>query len=247
MHITLSTETLKGYGLHRIFKFAKEIGFDGISLAMENGEFDTLDNDYIKAVSDEIGLPVLSIQTPAKTSKTKIQDAVEMAKKLGTRIIVIQPPKIFDRSIVKWLKTEIPKIRQKENISIALENAAGKTMLGFIPEHSMASISDLKKFKHVSLDTSRAGDKKPSLLDLYETLQPYMVHIHLSNIYHDKGYAPPETGTLPLESLFERLKKNEYKGVITLKVKPKNYHVGNTEKMKHSLKESLDYCRKYLG
>lgn len=247
MFLALSTETLHGYGLHRIFKIAKEAGFDGIGLAMMDDEFDTLDTDYIKEISDMTGISVLSIQTPAKTTKTKIEMAVDMAKKLGTRIIVIQPPKIFDRSISKWLKNEIPKIRQKENISIALENASSKTMLGFIPEHAMGSVSDLKKFKHVSLDTSRASDKKTDLLELYATLQPYLVHIHLSNVYHGKGYAPPETGTLPLENLFERLKKDEFKGVIALKVKPKNMHVGNTEKMLHALKESLEFCRKYLG
>src|SRR3990167_2907831 len=198
MQLALSTESLKGYGLHRIFRFAKEAGFDGVGLAMVNGDFDSLDINYVKEISAQESTPVLSIQTPAKTSKTKIEEAVEMAKMLGTRIIVIQTPKIFDRNIAKWLKTEIPKIRQKENISIALENASTKTMMGFIPEHAMASVSDLKKFKHVSLDTSRAGEKKDDLLDLYETLKPYMVHVHLSNIYKGKGYAAPENGTLPL-------------------------------------------------
>jgi len=247
MQLALSTESLKGYGLHRIFRFAKEAGFDGVGLAMVNGDFDSLDTDYIKEISEKEGMPVLSIQTPAKTSKAKIEEAIIMAKTLGTRIIVIQPPKIFDRTISKWLKNEIPKIRQKENISIALENASTKTMLGFIPEHAMASISDLKRFKHVSLDTSRAGEKKADLLELYETLKPYMVHVHLSNIYKGKGYAPPETGSLPLEKFLETLKADDFKGIIALKVKPSNFHAGHKEKVEQSLKESLDYCKKYLG
>jgi sugar phosphate isomerase/epimerase len=245
MQLALSTESLKGYGIQRIFRFAKEAGFDGIGLAMINGEYDTLDTDYIKEVADKEGVPVLSIQTPAKTSKAKITEAVKMAKVLGTRIIVIQPPKIFDQKMAKWLKTEIPKIRQKENISIALENAATKTMLGFIPEHAMSSTSDLKKFKHVSLDTSRAAEKKTDLLKLYETLKPYMVHVHLSNTDKGKGYAAPEVGSLPLEGFLTKLKSEDFKGVISVKVKPKNYHAGDEKKMLQDLKNSVEFCKKF--
>ena len=69
MFLTLSTETLKGYGLNRIFQFAKEAGFDGIDLAMDTSEYDTLNADYIKQLIEATGLPIVSIQTPKKTSQ----------------------------------------------------------------------------------------------------------------------------------------------------------------------------------
>lgn len=247
MIITLSTESLKGYGLARIFEFAKEAGFDGIDLAMDPADFDTMDSEYIKRVSEATGMPVIAIQTPKQTSEGKIEDAVRMARELNTKIIVIQPPKLFDVKLAKWLKTTIPKIRQKENISIALENAPSKTMLGFIPEHSMNSIGELKKFKHACLDTSRVAEKKEDLIRVYTSLKNYLVHIHLSNVYRGKAYAAPETGTLPLESFLSKLKQDEFRGAISLRVKPSNFHVGNREKMIESLQSSLRYCRKYLG
>ncbi|MBT5016371.1 sugar phosphate isomerase/epimerase [Candidatus Peregrinibacteria bacterium] len=246
MLITLSTESLKGYGLNRVFRFAKEAGFDGIDLAMENGHYDSLDVDYIKELSNALSLPIVAIQTPKATSKTKVEEAIRMAKKLGTRIIVIQPPKLLDVKLAKWLRSEIPKIRQKENISIALENASSKTMFGFIPEYAMASVGELKKFKHACLDTSRAAEKKEDVIRIYSALKKYLVHIHLSNIYRNKPYAPPETGSLPLESLLSKLKADKFKGAISIRVKPKNYHVGNEDKMMESLKSSLKFCRKYL-
>ncbi len=247
MQLVLSTESLKGYGINRIFRFAKEAGFDGIDLAMENGDYDTLDADYIKELSNATNMPVVSIQTPKTTSKTKIEEAVRMAKKLGTRVVVIQPPKLLDVKLAKWLKTQIPKIRQKENISIALENASSKTMLGFIPEHSMANISDLKKFKHVCLDVSRIAEKKEDIIRVYSSLKKYLVHIHLSNVYRGKAYAPPETGVLPIESFLTKLKRDKFKGAICIRVKPKNFHVGNDDKMLEGLKSSLKFCKKYLG
>lgn len=214
---------------------------------MENGGYDTLDGEYIKELSNATNMPVVSIQTPKSTSRTKVEEAVRMAKLLDTRIVVIQPPKLLDRKLAKWLKTQIPKIRQKENISIALENASSKTMLGFIPEYSMSSINDLKSFKHVCLDTSRVAEKKEDIIRVYGSLKKYLVHIHLSNVYRGKGYAPPETGTLPLESFLTKLKKDKFKGAISLRVKPKNFHTGNEDKMIESLKSSVKFCKKYLG
>ena len=246
MQIVLSTESLKGYGLNRVFRFAKEAGFDGIDLAMENGNYDTLDDNYIKELSDALTLPVVAVQTPKATSKTKIQEAIRMAKKLGSRIVVIQPPKLLDRKLVTWLKKEIPKMRQKENISIALENAPSKTMFGFLPEHAMNSMTDLKAFKHVCLDTSRTAEKKEDLIKIYSSLKKYLVHEHLSNVYKNKPYAPPETGSLPIESFLSKLKGDKFKGAISIRVKPKHFHPGNEDKMMDDLKSSLKFCRKYL-
>lgn len=247
MRIALSTESLKGYGLNRIFGFAKEAGFDGIDLGMDPEEHDTLDADYIKELSTESSMPVVAIQTPKVTSKNNIESSIEMAKKLGANIIVIQPPHIFDVKLTKWLKTEIPRIRQRESISIALENAPSGTMLGFIPEHAMNSINELKNFKHACLDTSRVAQKKEDLIRVYTALKKYLVHVHLSNVYRGRPYAPPELGVLPLESFLSKLKQDEFKGIISLKVKPQNLHVGHQEKLLQSLKDSLNYCRKFLG
>lgn len=247
MLLALSTESLKGYGLARIFQFAKDAGYNGIDLAMDPADFDTCDADYVAKVSAEVGLPVLVLQSAKKTSEGGIEDAVSMAKKLGVKIVVIQPPKIFDLKLTKWVKNVIPKIRQKESISIALENAASSTMLGFIPESAMASINELKKFKHVSLDTSRVAEKKEDLIRVYKALQKFLVHIHLSNVYRGKPYAAPEVGVLPLESFLAKLKQDDFQGVISLRVKPQNFHVGHTEKMMESLSDSLKYCLKYLN
>ncbi|KKR07775.1 MAG: hypothetical protein UT36_C0012G0018 [Candidatus Peregrinibacteria bacterium GW2011_GWF2_39_17] len=246
MLIALSTDSLKGYGLNRIFGFAKETGFDGLDLAMDPEEYDSMDTDYIKELSDETGLPIVAIQAPKNTSKGKIEDAVRMAKKLNTRVIVIQPPKILDLKLARWLKSEIPKIRQKEEISIALENAPSKTMLGFIPEFSMNSLNELKKFKHACLDTSRVAQKKEDLIRVYTILKKFLVHVHLSNVYHNKPYALPETGILPIESFLSKLKQDDFQGAISLKIKPKNLNIENQEKLLQTLKSSLFYCRKYL-
>ena len=45
--LLLSTSSLAGYGLHRIFEFAKKSEYDGIDLCIDFSEFDTFNAEYL--------------------------------------------------------------------------------------------------------------------------------------------------------------------------------------------------------
>ena len=244
--LAICSDSLKGYGLNRIFQLAKETGYDGLDLNIDPKNFDTLDTGYVKELVDKYQLPVLSISTPITSSAKKIQSAVDMAKIMGCKVIIIQPPKIFDFQYSSWLKNEIPKIRQRENISIALENAPSETFLGIIPEHSMNNVVDLKKFKHVCIDTTRVGAKKEDLIRIYKTLKPFLVHVHLSNIKSGTPYSPPESGILPVESFLTKLKQDGFPGTISMKINPKFMHLGNDKEVKEMLGKLKDFYTTYF-
>jgi sugar phosphate isomerase/epimerase len=240
--LALSTDSLKGYGLNRIFGIVKAAKYDSIDLAIDPKNYDTQNAEYVRSLIDQTGVPVSAIQTPTVSTPRKILETVNMAKLLGTRIIVIQPPKIFDFKYIQWLKNEIPKIRQKENISIALENAPSQTFLGIIPEHAMGNILDLKKFKHACIDTSRIAQKKDDLIRVYKALQKYLVHVHLSNVKAGKSYSPPDKGILPIESLLTKMKQDGFPGTVSIKVNAKFIDAGSDEKvMKHLSEMKLFY------
>lgn len=243
----LSTDSLKGYGLNRIFSFAKRSGFDGIDLVVDPGYFDTFNTVYLKKLTEKFGLPIVSIQAPEKTSKHAILKTVQIAKDLDVGIVVIQPPKIFQFTLAAWIRMEIPRIRKRESISIALQNASGKTLLGFIPEYGMNNLNELKRFKHASLDLSRLYQKKIDIMRAYNRLKTYLVHIHVSNVKHGKGHQLPNDGVLPLESFLTKLKQDKFPGVISLKVHPKFLEVGNDKKVKGNLTEALEYLQSYFG
>jgi sugar phosphate isomerase/epimerase len=245
--LSICTDSFKGYGLNRIFSFIKEAGYDGVDLNIDPKNFDTQDAEYIKSLIDKYNLPVLAISTPITGSAKKIQTAIDMAKVIGTKIIVIQPPKIFDFQYASWLKNEIPKLRQKENISIALENAPSETFLGIIPEHSMNNVIDLKKFKHVCLDTTRVATKKEDLIRIYKTLKPYMVHVHLSNVKNGTPYSLPQTGILPIESFLTKLKQDGFGGTISFKVNPKFLNLGDENKLIKHLEELKEFYTTYFS
>jgi sugar phosphate isomerase/epimerase len=240
--LVLSSDSLRGYGLNRIFNFVKQAGYSGVDLAIDFKNFDTQNTEYVKLLSDQYQIPVVAIQVPQISSAKKIQDVVKMAKLLGCRIVVIQPPKIFDFKYIQWLKNEIPKIRQKENISIALENAPSETFLGIIPEHAMGNINEMKKFKHACIDTTRIAQKHEDLIRVYKALKKYMVHVHLSNVKLGRQYYLPNEGILPIESFLTKLKQDSWPGNISIKVNPKYMDAGDDEKV---LKKLLDIKKFY--
>ena len=244
--LALSTDSLKGYGLNRIFMMVRAAGYDGLDLLIDPKIYDTQNTDYIKTLIDQTGLPVLAIATPPNCNARKIQEAVAMAKTLNCKIIVIQAPKIFDFKYIQWLKNEIPKLRQKENISIALENAPTQSFLGFLPEYGMNNILDLKKFKHASLDTTRVAQKREDLIRVYKTLQKYLVHIHLSNVKAGTPYAPPIKGILPIESLLTKLKQDGFPGTVSIKLNPKFLFAGDDEKVMKALQEQKLFYDTYF-
>lgn len=244
--LTLSTDSLQGYGLNRVFQFIKDAGYDGVDLLLDPKNYDTQNVEYLQGLVEKFGIPVISLQTPMNANPKTILRAVEIAKELGVKIIVVQPPRLFSLHYIKWLTSEVPKIRQREDLSIALENAPNDTFLGIIPEHAMQGIADLKKFKHVTLDTTRVAFKKDDLIRVYNVLRKYLVHVHLSNVRKGKGYALPDEGVLPLESFLTKLRQDGYKGAISFKIHPKYMQVGDDAKVKKHLAECKKYYETYF-
>lgn len=243
--ILLSTDSLRGYGLNRIFELTKAAGYDGIDLTVDFGQFDTSNAEYIKKLITEYNLPVHAVSSPKEISPKHIQEVVAMAKAIGAKVVILQPPKILDFKLASWLKKEIPRLREKEFMSIALENAPAGTFLGFIPENAMSSANDLKEFKHVCLDTARLGEQRKDVMRAYAALKKYLVHIHLSNFYHGKKYAPPQEGIMPLESFLTKVKEDRYPGAISIKISPKYLNAGDDEKVIEELKKAKKYYDKY--
>lgn len=243
--LALSSDSLKGYGLNRIFKFAKEAGYDGLDIHISSKDFDTQNGDYIKSLSSKHGLPVLALQLPDPTPK-RLDAAIKTAKKVNCKVIIVQPPKIFSVRQTSWLKVQVPKIRAKESISIALENAPADMILGFIPKHAMNNLVEMKKFKHACIDTTRVAQKRQDLIRLYKSLAKYLVHIHLSNVKGAKRYYLPDDGILPLESFLTKLKQDKFPGTISMKVNPKYLDAGDDEKLMKHLKEMKEYYDKYF-
>jgi len=244
--IALHTSSLGKYGLNRVFEFAKAAGYDGIEIGVEKSNYDTQNAEYIKKLSEEYSLPILALHSPTNGSAKSVEHVVEMAVYLNCPVVVITPPKLLDFAFANWLKKEVPHLRKKKHVQIALVNAPGKTLLGFLPDRTMNSLSDLKKFGMAALDCSSTTSKKwGNLMSVYEHLKKLVVHVHLSNIKNHKEYALPNEGILPLESFLRKLKTSDYKGAISIRVRPSELAAGEDEQVVEKLKKAKEFVDEF--
>ena len=217
-----------------------------MDIKVEYGNYDTYDSDYVNELVKKHSLPVNAIEAPDTYTQKDIEKLIKFAKEISCKIIVVSAPSLLSFSLTKWLKKEVPKIRRKENISIALENAKDETYLGIIPKKAMNNILEMKKFKHACIDISLLADRGSDIIRTYNNLKDFLVHVHISNSTKKEQYARLKSGTLPVESLLSKLKDNNYLGAISIKVSPKEFELKDKEEVVKGLKEELEFCNKYV-
>jgi len=245
--LLLSTESLRGYGLNRIFKFAKDANYEGIELALDLRRFDTQNSEYIKELSDQHKLPVRVVKTFESSTIKQSMLALEIAKVVGAKVVVVEAPKLFDFKYKEWVQKQVPVLRKKYDLGIAMKNSTSEYMWGVLPGRSMSSIPDLQNFREVCLDVSNLVEKKMDLMRAYDIMQKYLVHIQISNVYRGKDHSLPDEGILPIESLLTKLKKDNYKFDVALTVTPRAVGAGDDKLCMKNLERVKKFYDKYMG
>ncbi len=88
----LSTSSLRGYGLHKIFSFARDAHYDGVCLDLNPLDYDTENASYIATLSKEFNMPVVSITAYERRMTPKIVDQIiETAKILESKTVNFYP------------------------------------------------------------------------------------------------------------------------------------------------------------
>ena len=82
-------------------------------------------------------------------------------------------------------------------------------------------------------------------MSVYGHLKKLVVHVHLSNINKHKEYSLPNEGVLPLESFLKKLKTNNYKGSISIRVRPAELSAGDDDKVVAKLKKVKQFVDEF--
>ena len=243
----LSTDSLRGYGLNRIFGFAKEAGFGGIEVAMDHRQFDTQNADYLKKLQEQHKLPIRAVRTFPNSTVKQTELVLKIAQEVGAKVAVLDPPRFFDFTYKDWMKKQVPALRKRYGLHIALMNGPSEYLWGILPGRAMTSIPDLQGFKEVCLDVSNLFGKKLDLIRAYEIMKKYLVHVHLSNVFKGKEHSLLQEGIMPLESFLTKLKKDQFEYDVSLVVRPKALAAGDDKIVMRSLEQSIAFYKKYMG
>jgi len=251
--LLLSTASLTGYGLHRIFSFAKDAGYTGIDISLGTLNFDLWDEDYILGLVEEFKIPVLSLTAPGKwMSKEKLNKIIIMAKKLKVQMVTVSPPHITDKD-TKWFGSLLMKIKKDTHISICIQNVEPKFLFFVIPEYRNATLTQIKSVTGDTtldilwIDSSSSMD----ILKAQKMLGSSIKNIFFSDRHGLKRWILPwgaggGISYLPLESFLMKLKSVGYGGYITLKVNPKEIGVWNAERVIQNLEYMKSYYEKHF-
>jgi len=245
--LLLHTDSLSNYGLHRIFHFAKEAGFDGVELAINPKKLDTQNSAYLKLLCEETGVKIVAVQAPQNTNKKRMEISYKVAEAVGANMVTIQPCGYMDFGANGWIKENVPKLRLRGRMKIALMNVPDERVLGILPKYAMTNLKDLREFHEVTLDVSNLVSRNIGPLDFYEKMRKNIVHMHLSNYRGEKDHTILNDGRLPLESLLKKMKRDGYLGHFSVKVRPSELHSGMEDaSVIKRLKDCKDFFEEYF-
>lgn len=251
--LLLSTSSLKWYWLHKIFEIAKKSNYDWLDLVIDDKNFDTLDKDYLKSLSDSFWVYVLSITAPDRgLTKSLIDQIVLIAETLKSQVINFYPPNIIDKNS-EWYNEYINNIKKEKRISVAIQNVEQRFKYFILPEYKNSNLLELKK---ITWDTALNIENldKQAWLDLWKlqtSLWNTVKNVFLSDKNGSKdGLLPGSAGWwmsfLPLESFLMKLKTLWYDSFITLRVKPKSLQAWLEEAVLFNLEQAKKYYEKHF-
>lgn len=206
----LSTRSLSGYGLDKVFALAKDAGYDGIDLSVDFGCFDTVDSLYLDTLMKRYSLPIISMTAPDRrvTKKQSLQ-IIDTADLLGVKIVNFTPPHRTDRE-KEWFGEGLKSLSMKyPNITINIINAPPKTWLFIISEYGDARPETIKKMtEHTALSIENVEPESGvDLIKTFTLLGNTIGLVYLSDKTEEAHGMFPGEGDMPLESLLIRMKE----------------------------------------
>jgi len=251
--LLLSTSSLKWYWIHKIFILAKKSNYNWLDLVIDKTNYDSLDEIYLKWLSDAFNIPILSITAPDRwLDKTKIDKIIKIAETLKSQVINFSPPHLWDKNS-DWYLKYLPKMKKEHKISIAIQNVEQKFMLFIIPEYKNNNLQDIKKITWDTTLNIESIDKSSwtDLMKMQASLWNSIVNVFVSDRELIKWWLLPWNAWgwvsyLPIESFFMKLKISWYNWFFTLKVKPSELWAWNDEKVIFNLNQFQGYYEKHF-
>lgn len=214
----------------------KSSGVEGIELFLPS--FFSLhyrDIEDVKRVLGEHDMPVLSVHQKIRfLTKTKIAEIIQLfhiAEMLSSRVIVLHMntagKQLFDADYIATLHS----LEKKYNIKIGFENR--EKYFGSLharygwDAHLFPALMKKTDFA-MTLDTTHLAVSGGDIIDFFQKHKERIINIHLSDFKHDASnsslrpfhnkHLPLGEGTLPIKQFIALLKKEAYRGYITMEI-----------------------------
>lgn len=234
MKLLLSTGSLYTLPLTRVCEIARDTGFDGVEVII-NQEFQHGNPVALIREMQEI-IPVASLHAPffdldgwgEKVEQLRL--SVRLALQTGIPLINFHPPSWLGMELRFWRWFNAIRDYQEEigkgRVIITVENMPSTGPFAMNP-YVLAQTERLIEFMHghnlfLTFDTAHMGSGKTDFL--YDFHKFYdsgrMRNIHFSDYGNGREHLLPGRGVLPLTRFLNHLRETAYNETLTLELSP---------------------------
>ncbi|MDO3650049.1 sugar phosphate isomerase/epimerase [Nocardia mangyaensis] len=270
--IGLSTASVYPENTQAAFRYAAELGYDGVEL-MVWAEPASQDIATVQSYAKRYGVPVLAVHAPCLLISqrvwgadpvAKLERSVRTAEALGADTVVVHPPFRWQRRYAKGFAEQVGELEAHHPVKVAVENmfpmradtlfregavrrlerrsGPGPAVSAFSPSYDPTDIG----FDHYTLDLSHTATAGTDALELARRMGEGLVHLHLADgrgAAHDEHLVPGE-GTQPCAQLCEHLVHTGFTGHAVAEINTQTART--TTERAAQLARTLDFARRHL-
>jgi sugar phosphate isomerase/epimerase len=253
--VGMSTAAVYPEGTVAAFALAAELGYDGVEIMVQT-EALSQDADLLAELSDEYGIPVLSVHSPcllvtARVWSTdplvKLARSVEMAERLGAETVVVHPPFLWQRAAAAIFAPSIAELQERTHVRIAVENMFPVKVRGAVVNSYRPHWNPVPAgHRWFTLDLSHTATSGIDALELADLMGSRLGHLHLadgSGSAKDEHLVPGRGGQ-PCAEILEALARNGYRGSVVVEISTRGVDRAERE---DDLAQALSFARLNLA
>lgn len=270
LKLSFSTGTLYHLPLRTTFSLAHGAGFQGVELVL-GPEVVLRGADYVRRLSQEYGLPVLSVHPPIVPYPGRsragriLRRLLTLAEQVDCDLVVLHTPKTTTPDAAPWL--EFLQVMSHHHwdgeMQVSLENGAifRQSDANFVLHDTRRLRAFADRYDlPLTFDTSHAGTTADGLLEAYAICADRVVNVHFSDlvqrhIFPDWSmldtfflhHQMPGHGTLPLAEFARQLSRSGYSGIFTLEVSPAAIRAWSYDGIREDLSHAVELVRQLEG
>ncbi|MEU4318609.1 sugar phosphate isomerase/epimerase [Nocardia fluminea] len=270
--IGLSTASVYPENTQAAFRYAAELGYDGVEL-MVWAEPASQDIATVQSYAKRYGVPVLAVHAPCLLISqrvwgadpvAKLERSVRTAEALGADTVVVHPPFRWQRRYARSFADQVGELEAHHPVKVAVENmfpmradtlfrdgavrrlerraGPGRAVSAFSPSYDPTDTG----FDHYTLDLSHTATAGTDALALARRMGEGLVHLHLADgrgAAHDEHLVPGD-GTQPCAQLCEHLIHTGFRGHAVAEINTQNART--TAERSAQLARTLEFARRHL-
>ncbi len=234
IRLGLSTSSVYPLDLSSGFRLASEAGFDGVEV-MVTRDKRTQNVTSLRELSDQFGMPVLSVHAPVlllthfvwgTDPKVKLEKTAELTRNLGADTVVVHPPFRWQAEYAERFLEIVEETSEAYGVRIAVENmfpwtVKGKSVKAYSPGWDVTQFD----CSATTLDFSHAALSGQDSFEIMTTLGDSLKHVHLCDGSGslDEGkvfdeHLLPGKGGQPVAEVLQALAAKDWSGSIVAEV-----------------------------